>query len=284
MEVQWSKHPELPANFFHVGIGKINSVYKPHWHKHVEILFFLEESAPTRCFYQNNSVDATAGDLVIFNSNQVHATQVLGNYSSHLCLSIQREFLESFGLWTQGITFHNPIRDETVVATILRLRELLTAYREPQTADDISKSRQLLIKTELLSLYAQLLDRHSSPEIEFSVDATPDKHQLIQEVMLYIQEHLNESITLKSISDHVQFSQSYISHLFQKFTNSTIGDTINTLRCQNVHALLRKTDYSIIECAHRCGFSSTSYMARIYRRYFGESPSDTRRAAKVREK
>jgi len=51
------------------------------------------------------------------------------------------------------------------------------------------------------------------------------------------------------------------------------------LRNRRVRDLLRQTSLTVIEIAAACGFSSTSHLARSYRKYFGVSPQEERRRA-----
>lgn len=51
-------------------------------------------------------------------------------------------------------------------------------------------------------------------------------------------------------------------------------DYLNSLRCSHALQLLSSGEYTVGECAEKCGFHNLSYFAKVYRRYRGCSPSD----------
>lgn len=63
-------------------------------------------------------------------------------------------------------------------------------------------------------------------------------------------------------------------HAFRQITGSTVVDYLNSLRCSHALQLLSSGEYTVGECAEKCGFHNLSYFAKVYRRYRGCSPSD----------
>jgi AraC family carnitine catabolism transcriptional activator len=49
------------------------------------------------------------------------------------------------------------------------------------------------------------------------------------------------------------------------------------IRIAKAHQLLQQTELSVTEVAFSCGFSSPEYFCRLYRAFFGCSPSRDRR-------
>lgn len=284
LQVRNTVFPDIPLTVFYVGMVKDKNPCPPHWHNTVEILLFRDDTDPTRCLCEDNNVEATAGDLLIFTPDQVHSLQLQGHYGSHDCLQIQRRFLEEFGLPTANLHFHMPIHDENIARSFLRIRDLFNSYNATRKSGENLSNRKLAIKAETLSLYARLVDEYSAPVQKFLAEHPQDKYDLISQVVKYIQQNLTAPITLADISQHVQFSQSYLCHKIRELTGYTAMDLVNILRCQHARVLLHEEKCSINECARRSGFSSTSYMAKIYRRYYHESPSDTRRMAQRKTK
>ena len=250
------------------------TAYGPHWHNRVEILYFLDDSPPTRCYYSGNRVDAVPGDLLIFNSNEVHALQLLDTRTSHLCIGIQRELLESFGFSPDDLNFRLPIRDQSLAELFMRVFNATCAHN---AESDPSATVRLGIHAEALSLFARLVNEYTVPAEPTSNTIPQNKYDLTQAAIMYIQNHLAEPICLQDICDHLRVSASYLSHLFHETTGSTVISLINELRCRKLRSLLLSGQYNVNECAARCGFAHTSYMAKVYRQHYGESPSDTRK-------
>jgi methylphosphotriester-DNA--protein-cysteine methyltransferase len=49
----------------------------------------------------------------------------------------------------------------------------------------------------------------------------------------------------------------------------TLQDELQRTRLKRVHALLAETNHSVRAIAHACGFTSASYLGKVFRRTFG---------------
>ena len=61
--------------------------------------------------------------------------------------------------------------------------------------------------------------------------------------------------------------------VFRKYMQMTIGDYILDLRMRHAAYLLRNTYMNVNQAADYLGFSSTSYFSRVFKKYYGVSPS-----------
>ena len=62
--------------------------------------------------------------------------------------------------------------------------------------------------------------------------------------------------------------------LFKKYMNMTINDYVIELRMKHAAYLLRDTYMNVNEAADYLGFSSVSYFSRVFKKYYGVSPSE----------
>lgn len=92
----------------------------------------------------------------------------------------------------------------------------------------------------------------------------------------HIFNNLYEDITLKSISDNVNFNQNYISTIFRKETGMTITQYIHKKRIDESKFLLTSTDYSILEISILLKFHDQSHFTKIFKRFTGLSPKKYR--------
>ena len=53
-------------------------------------------------------------------------------------------------------------------------------------------------------------------------------------------------------------------------------ELINRIRIQAAEEMLAKTDLTISEIAYRTGFNDPKYFSRVYKRFAGCTPSETR--------
>ena len=99
-------------------------------------------------------------------------------------------------------------------------------------------------------------------------------------MMLYIDEHYNEQITLQDISRAGNVSQSLCNQIFNRFTEKSPVEYLLHYRSRKVADLLQAGNMSMSEIAEITGFSGASYMAEIFKKFYKMSPRDFRKSTK----
>ncbi len=99
----------------------------------------------------------------------------------------------------------------------------------------------------------------------------------IKKCINYIQTHLHEKITLKSLSSYADLNPSYLSTLFKKETGRSIHAYINEVRLDTAASMLRFSDYSILEIASAMNYSSQSHFSKAFKEYFNITPNEYRK-------
>jgi len=102
------------------------------------------------------------------------------------------------------------------------------------------------------------------------------RNKIIEEVKLYINQHLHTKLNLNQISDTVSISPNYLSTLFKQITGQTLTEYIREVKLQRAGELLIETDEKISVIAEQLGFYDQFHFSRAYKRYTGLSPSNYR--------
>jgi AraC-like DNA-binding protein len=103
------------------------------------------------------------------------------------------------------------------------------------------------------------------------------KHDMVKKSILFMQDHINESLVLKDIASHCGYSVSHFSLMFRKkTTRSPIGYFIS-LKMQRACQMLDFTLMHIKEIAAELDFEDQFYFSRLFRKVIGESPSAYRK-------
>lgn len=92
----------------------------------------------------------------------------------------------------------------------------------------------------------------------------------------YINDHLNEVITLDEVADFVHLSGYYFSKLFKKEVGITFIDYINEKKISRAMILLQDSTWSIDSIAHSLGYSQSSYFSKLFKKTTKMSPRDYR--------
>lgn len=94
----------------------------------------------------------------------------------------------------------------------------------------------------------------------------------IEQVVVYINEHLSEPLDLKTVANASHFSPYHFHRIFHGALGETPQAYINRLRVERAaNFLMKSTGMKVTEVAMMCGFSSPSSFARTFKKYFGVS-------------
>ena len=98
----------------------------------------------------------------------------------------------------------------------------------------------------------------------------------MRRVTEFIQEHIEEEITLNELARNVGLSASHFCSLFHKTSGKTPHQFILHCRIQHAKALLATQSNSILDVALASGFRTHQHFSRIFRRHVGIPPSTYR--------
>lgn len=99
-----------------------------------------------------------------------------------------------------------------------------------------------------------------------------DISENIQRAVTYINENLNEDLSVKTVSEHANISKSVLYKNFHQIFHCTLSEYINKKRIEKSTHLLANADLSIDDISQQVGFSSASYYSKIFKKQVGISP------------
>ena len=100
----------------------------------------------------------------------------------------------------------------------------------------------------------------------------------IIEIIKYINEHISEPISLTTISESINLSKEYTSHIFKKETGKTVTDYINERKLFIGKEMILSTSYSLTYISDRLGYENYSYFSKVFKKQFGVSPRALRKS------
>ncbi len=98
------------------------------------------------------------------------------------------------------------------------------------------------------------------------------KDDLIDEAILYMQEHIAANLSLNELSRHFKYSPSRFSNLFKQKTGYAPIDYFSQMKMQRACQQLDFTDKPIKEIASDLGYDDPYYFSRKFRKIIGMSP------------
>ncbi len=147
------------------------------------------------------------------------------------------------------------------------LEKIAVAYLRGLPSDPLSVSYHL----SRLLLH---LDRAPRlPRERRSIHSVDDKRDLIvQQVNLYLRQHLEKAPSLKTVASDLGYSTSHLRTLFREKLGVSLGLYIRESRLAQAARLLLTTDKTVAAVAGETGFASVNAFSRAFANSFGVAP------------
>jgi AraC-like DNA-binding protein len=108
---------------------------------------------------------------------------------------------------------------------------------------------------------------------------SPHTGAFVKKAILYLNQNAQGPISRWQLAEEVHISEDYLSRIFHREMGISPWDYLSRYRVFIAADLLRHTDLSIQEVAFRAGFQDQAYFCRVFRKFYGISPSHIRKNA-----
>lgn len=261
----------MNTNFY-----KLESTYTPipsdasfflHIHDEYEIFLFLE--GDSKYVVEDKIYSLEPWDIIIIRKHEMHRV-----YHNHIVpyrrivLWIDPQFFqvnkcEEYEFQFSKNAFMNGNKIPAKVVISNGLRDAFLRYQKYSENYTSSPDSPILKSIIIEILY--LVNKSSS---FFTSDPTKST---IRSVILYLNNHYTEDISLTVLAEKFFLSKYYLCRAFQKATGLTVHEYIQKKRLTRVQEL-RLDGLTIGEAATLSGFKSYSSFYRAYMNEFGISP------------
>jgi len=151
--------------------------------------------------------------------------------------------------------------------------EITTLFSKIYKTLELGYSIDNLMFTNMcLSYYITLFLYNSK---HYKVNAN-EKNDVVDSAILYMQEQIDNNISLNDLSSHFNYSTSRFSNLFKHKTGYAPIDYFIQMKMQKASQQLDFTDRSIKDIAISLGFDDPYYFSRRFRKVIGMSPAKYR--------
>ena len=160
-------------------------------------------------------------------------------------------------------TLPNVISFDEIV-TLKNVYEEIISY-----ADKNDKNVKILVEELLYTALAR------SRRIAYHSLET--KNSIVDLAVKFIKSKFHENIRLEDIASHCHVDKSYLIRAFKKALNKTPFELIIDLRLEKARDLVLSTTATIEQIAIHCGYKTTSFFIKEYKKRFGVTPSAHRK-------
>lgn len=242
--------------------------YREHHHTECELSLFIKGEGiykvGEKCY------EYKEGDVFLFGSHEVHCiteirrdTEILNVHFEPRLLWESVDLLKLF--FARSKSFENRFENCKLLSDFIIKIECELCEKKPCHE----------INVRFFLLHALVYIVREFDYIDKSVEVSVEGSQIsaVKKALRYINENLQDKITLKSLADLSFLSEPYFSTLFKKYNGISVTEYITIKRVERAIELLKTENLSKLEIAERCGFSSSSNFYKAFSRVTGKSPS-----------
>lgn len=235
--------------------------WKPHFHGNYELIYAVNGS--TEIVVNGVRDTLFQGELVLISPYTVHS------------LSVDKNCKNWIGVFSEDhiISFAQ--------------KNKYTRFSKFRCSDDITKilSDHLFFEGKpdhymLISCLYMVCNECAKNSTPISIGHGND---FITKVIGYISDNLSENISLKDISEKLNYEYHYFSSLFHDCFGMNFKSFINILRFEQACRLLGDKSLTVTDICNTCGFGSIRNFNRVFKTLYGTTPSVFRQQASTSE-
>ena len=270
------RNKNTSENYFSINVYERNSVsdIPVHWHDYYEIEICLDgEGVMT---INNKEFLIKPNTLFFITPSDFHSYKInkelkLINitFPPH-CI----EYSQIQDLLLLTNCFVCPLKNETLEDIVYMIKQIHTESDQKNYMG--KKYISHLMSCLLISLLR--LEKNSK---KFNSDNINEYPIPVQKAVYHLMANFKEKVTLESVADVVGISPGYLSKEFSKNVGVGFKDFLVDLRLEHACQLLIYSDETITNIAYYCGFNSTSYFLRAFRKKYNNSPLKYRKLSKI---
>lgn len=245
---------------------------KNHYHDFFELSILIEGQSEYTIEGKKHLL--SKGSILLFNPGVYHYEQAFeGMYNRQIHIGIRRFSIDRF-----------PRDFFPLDTTIVHLSEYEDAFFE--TCTEIVKERKerqsgydIILKALVLKLMVYILRDKSTEQREdkelLLTDEKLERQQLVDKIKLYIETNYREDLTINGIAEAFFSSPATVSRIFKEQLGESPINYLIRYRLEKAKVLLDSADdISIKETAHLIGYEDALYFSKLFKKYYGSSPTD----------
>ncbi|MEG3753184.1 AraC family transcriptional regulator [Psychromonas arctica] len=140
--------------------------------------------------------------------------------------------------------------------------------------------QRMQVETLTLSLFMAIFEQVKESNIKNSLEAdvynvkSVDNHfdQRLDHLMVYIESHIDESISIQTLSEISAMSASSLQRKFKSTLGCSVNSYIRRRRLEIAKQQLARGAVSITEAAYNAGYRHPSNFTNAFKKHFGQSP------------
>lgn len=268
----------IHSNITTLHIDKTKRHRDIHFHNEAELILTLTGNAVLEI--DGKKIVLNEGDSVYVGSNVLHSLKVSEQPADVLLIQTSAECMHDFDILPAENEHLRLFLERNDVKPYFVFSEKDNPFSEVlyKIQSEFTSNQPYLdrfIKAYIEQLSAILL-RSGVVSDHYLSDKQADLKKLMP-IISYISENYQKKITLDDLCEVSNFSKFYLCKLFKKNLGVSTTEYINFVRCAIAERQILNSDKNISEIVYEIGFASTQYFNRMFKLYYGYTPTAYKR-------
>ena len=127
------------------------------------------------------------------------------------------------------------------------------------------------LKEVVLMLFRERIETQAN---EYNPMQAHYENALFNEILIYIQTHIDQNISVEALCERFQISRSKIQNIFKEKFDIGPKQYISNVKLDRAKEMIQEHKYTISEISDRLGFTSVHYFSRKFKSHFSIAPTD----------
>lgn len=243
-----------------------------HHHDFYEIYFFI--SGNVTYLIEGIAYYLKPGNLVLINSKELHQAIINSKEGIYerIVLWISRTLLKKLSNEEMDLSlcFESAKKKNVLSVDFEQQKNIRFILNKLVSLENYKGTGyELLYKAYMTELMVHINNLAFNEDIDLSVDIK--KSNLIDGIIEYINNHVEEDITINEIAEQFYLSKFHLSREFKKYTGTTIHRYIVQKKLIEAKELILK-EIPITVVYKQCGFGDYSNFFRAFKNEYGITP------------
>ncbi len=244
-----------------------------HIHDCYEIYYSI--SGGKRFLIDNKYYEINDGDLFIINQYESHYLDLTDNGSlERIVINVYPDYLKKLSTAQTPLdSYFSNHSDHFCHKVHLSSEEQQRfIYYFHKVTNSNGYGCDIIEETSFIQMMVYITQLFHSQESDQSGDQQHYHYnQHVSNILNYINLHISDYLSIKTIADHFYLSESYICRLFKAETGTTINQYITARRISMAKAFLN-IGYSVSEVCDKIGYQDYSNFLKAFTKIVGISP------------
>ena len=247
-----------------------------HQHTFYEIFIFI--SGDVNYIIEGRNYKLRPGDILLTNNSDIHRPEIAPSKQPYerIVLWLNDDFFD--GLRNIGEDLTACFQDASRRNYRLFRPNEAQMHKIGTVCNIIEQEKMGNLLGNRVMTYASVMEilvllSRAYYEISDSAQQDVTENEQVNQIVAYINSHLDEDLSLESLSEHFYISKYYLSHQFKRFTGLPLYQFILKKRLIVARNMLIEGK-TVMEAYENCGFGDYSNFLKAFKREFGQKPSE----------